>query len=167
MIALIDVYFVNQRDHDVSIDPPPQSVSWQIEPVTEKLQVRFNCQRLQDYFFLLLKSDNLSSTLGITKVLRCRMDGSDENQQASTRITSQGTYPKDLQGGRHTLFLYGDLIQTETLGDAQTSLLRAIPLDTSTRAAVCSKTFYKMQWKPTSKKNFESLTITLCDGVDS
>ena len=80
------------------------------------------------------------------------MDGSDGNKQASTRIAAQGTYPVDLQGGRHTMFLYCDLIQNEILGDTQTSLLRAIPLDTSTRSAICSKTFYKLQWKPINKK---------------
>ena len=162
MKKLLDEIYVNQRDDDVSIDPP-QSVSWQVDPVTEKLQIRFSCQRLKDQFLLLFKSDDLSSTLGITEVIRCTMDGSDGNKQASTRIAAQGTYPVDLQGGRHTMFLYCDLIQNEILGGAQTSLLRAIPLDTSTRSAICSKTFYKLQWKPINKKNFESITITLCD----
>ena len=162
MKKLLDEIYVNQRDHDVSIDPPPpQSVSWQVDPVTEKLQIRFSCQRLKDQFQLLFKSDDLSSTLCITEVIRCTMDGSDGNKQALTRIAAQGTYPVDLQGGRHTMFLYCDLIQNEILGDAQTSLLRAIPLDTSTRSAICSKTFYKLQWKPINEKNFESITITL------
>ena len=70
------------------------------------------------------------------------MDGGDENKQAPTRIAAQGTYPVDLQGGRHTMFLYYGLIQNEILWDAQTSILRAIPLDTWTRSAVSSRAFY-------------------------
>ena len=165
MKKLLNETYVNQRDHDVSIDPlpPPHSVSWQVDPVTEKLQIRFSCQRLKDQFLLLFKSDDLSSTLGITEVIRCTMDDSDGNKRASTRIAAQGTYLVDLQSGRHTMFLYCDLIQNKILGDAQTSLLRAIPLDTSTRSAICSKTFYKVQWKPRNKKKFELITITLCD----
>ena len=80
-------------------------------------------------------------TLGITEVIRCTMDGGDGNKQASTRMAAQGTYPVDLQGGRHTMVLYCDWIQNEILGDAQRSLLRAVPLDTSARSAVSSKMF--------------------------
>ena len=66
MKELLDEIYVNQRDHDVSIDPPlPQSVSSQIDPVTAKLQIRFSCQRPKDHFLLLFKSDDLISTLGI------------------------------------------------------------------------------------------------------
>ena len=82
MKKLLDRIYVNQRDHDVCIDPPRQSVSWQVDPVTEKLQIRFRCQRHLDQFLLLFKSDDLSSTLGITEVIRCMMEDSDENKQA-------------------------------------------------------------------------------------
>ena len=50
MIIFLDELYVNHRDHDVSIDPPPQSVSWQVDPITEKLQIRFSYQRPQDQF---------------------------------------------------------------------------------------------------------------------
>ena len=92
MVKLLDKIYVSQRDHDVSIDPPPpQSASWQVDPITEKLQIHFTCQRPQDQFLLFLKPDNLSSTWGITAVIRGTMDGSDEIKQASTRIAAQGT----------------------------------------------------------------------------
>ena len=38
MRSFLDETYVNQCDNGVSIDPPPpQSVSWQVDPVTEKL----------------------------------------------------------------------------------------------------------------------------------
>ena len=101
--------------------------------------------------------------MGITEVIRCTMDGSDENKQASTSIAAQGTYPVVLQGGRHTMFSYCDLIQNENLGDTQTSIVQAVPLYTSKPSAVCSKTISKLQCKPINKKKFESITIRLCD----
>ena len=43
-------------------------------------------------------------------------------------INSQGSFPVDLTGGCPTMFLYCNLVQNDLLGDRQTALLRAVPL---------------------------------------
>ena len=133
-------------------------VSWEVDTVTQKLQVCFTGRAPTDQFCLLFKSEDLSNTLGITDTIYCTVE-----TQKQKGYAVRGTYPIDLQGGRHTMFLYCDLIQNEILGDAQTSLLRAIPLETNSAAAITSKTFNKLQWKRINKTNFQSITMSLCD----
>ena len=135
-------------------------VSWKVDLVSEKIEIYFNSQEIGDQFLLLFKSSDLSNTLGITNTICCTMA-----EQLEKGYAVQGTYPVDLQGGRHTMFLYCDLIQNEILGDAQTALLRAIPLNQRDAAsnATCYRNFHKLQWKKLTKTNFQSITIRLCD----
>lgn len=129
-------------------------VSWKIDPVSEKLKMVFTGQKPEDQFIMLFKSEDLSNTLGIRDTICCTLG----NNRAV-----EGTYPVDIQGGRHTIFLYCDLIQNEILGDVQTALLRVIPLHQTDSAATCYRSFNKLQWKRLSKTNFQSVTISLCD----
>ena len=77
-------------------------------------------------------------------------------------------YPIDLLGGRHTMFVYCDLIQDEILGSTLTSLLRSVPLTKVTNknentAVICHHSFSNLQWKPVVKSSFQSITITIRD----
>ena len=129
-------------------------VSWKVDPVSEKLEIFFTGQKTEDQFLMLFKSDDLSNTLGVTDTICCTLGKS---------RAVEGTYPVDIQGGRHTMFLYCDLIQNEILGDTQTALLRVIPLQQTKDAATCYRTFNKLQWKRLSRTSFQSITISLCD----
>ena len=44
-------------------------------------------------------------------------------------------FPVDISAGRHTMFVYSDLVQCEVLGDRLTSLLRTVVLDHAAAAA--------------------------------
>ena len=135
-------------------------VSWKVDPVSEKLEVSFTGQAPEDQFWILFKSDDLSNTLGVTDVICGTLES--ERQKGFAAL---GTYPVDLQGGRHTMFIYCDLVQNEILCDSQAALLRVIPLqqNVASTAATCYRNFDKMQWKRLNKSNFQSITISLCD----
>ena len=99
------------------------AVSWKVDPVSEKLEVSFTGETPADHFRVLFKSDDLSNTLGVTDAI-C---GTVELQRQKD-FAALGTFWVDLQGGRHTMFIYCDLVQNEKLGDSQAALLRVIPL---------------------------------------
>ena len=122
--------------------------------------VSFTGQAPEDHLWILCKSDDLSNTLGVTDAI-C---GTVESQRQKG-FAALGTYPVDLQGGRHTMFIHCDFVQNEILGDFQAALLRVIPLqhNVASTAATCYRTFDKMQWKRLHKSNFHSITISLCD----
>ena len=80
-------------------------VSWKVDPVSEKLEVSFTGQAPEDQFWILFKSDDLSITLGVTDAI-C---GTVESQRQKG-FAALGTFPVDLQGGPHTIFIYCDLV---------------------------------------------------------
>ena len=95
----------------------------------------------------------------------------DDDVDDHSIIKSKGDFPVDMSGGCHTIFLYCDLVQNEILGDTQTALLRAIPLDddyykhrreegTPTKQQNY-KTFSKLQWRRIVKSTVESITVSL------
>ena len=135
-------------------------VSWKVDPVSKKLEVSFTGQAPEDQFWILFKSDDLSNALGVTNTV-C---GTVESQRQKS-FAALGIYPVDLQGGRHTIFIYCDSVQNEILGDSQAALLRVIPLqqNVASSAATCYRTFDKKQLKRLNKSNFQSITISLCD----
>ena len=55
----------------------------------------------------------------------------DDQQNISELMVVEnfGHWPVDVNAGSHTMLLYCNLFQNETLGDAQTALLRSHPLD--------------------------------------
>ena len=76
-------------------------VSWKVDPVREKLEASFTGQAPEDQFWSLFKYDDLSNTLGVTDAI-C---GTVESQRQKG-FAALGTFPVDLQGGRHTMFIY-------------------------------------------------------------
>ena len=86
-------------------------VSWKVDPVTEKFELSFTGQAPEDQFWILLKSDDLSITLGVTDAT-C---GTVESQRQKG-FAALGIFAVDLQGGLHTIFSYCDLVQNEFSG---------------------------------------------------
>ena len=129
--------------------------------MSEKLEVLFTGEAPEYQFWILFKSNDLPNTLGVTDAI-C---GTVESQRQKG-FGAVGTFPVDLQGGRHTIIIHCDLVQNETLGDSQAALLRVIPLqqNVASTAATCYRTFDEMEWKRLKKSNFQSITISLCDG---
>ena len=88
-----------------------------------------------------------------------------------THILKIGVNPKcplDISGGRHTIFVYCDLIQDQILGNKLTSLFRTIALpNNSTQktqyASICHQSFSNLQWKNVVKSSFHSINITIRD----
>ena len=79
-------------------------------------------------------------------------------------------FPVDISGGRHTMFVYCDLIQDEILGNTFTSLLRTVALianteDEETRkgSIISNHSLSNLQWKTVVKSSFQSISITLRD----
>ena len=79
------------------------------------------------------------------------------------------TFPVDISGGRHTMFVYCDLIQDEILGTTFTSLLRSVAINSTGNrklnevATICHQSFSNLQWKDVVKSSFQSITITIRD----
>ena len=77
-------------------------------------------------------------------------------------------YPVDISGGRHTIFVYCDLIQDQILGNKLTSLLRTIALPNNStqktqNTITCHQSFSNFQWKNVVKSSFQSINITIRD----
>ena len=119
-------------------------------------------------------SEDLKNILGTDVIIDCQSQNSHEtevpDQIASgiAKVVKQiGQWPVDLNAGSHTMFLYCDLVQNETLGDTQTALLRSIPLKSITLAQtmgeVNHKIFTNLQWKRIVKPQFQSISLTLAN----
>ena len=81
---------------------------------------------------------------------------------AESASSKRPTYPVDIMGGCHTIFVYCDLIQDEAVGDKRTSLLRSVTLnETNASATTCYRSFSKLQWKTVVKSSFQSISISL------
>ena len=84
-----------------------------------------------------------------------------------THILKIGVNPKhpvDISGGRHTVFVYCDLIQDQILGNKLTSLLRTIALPNNSaqktkNAIFCHQSFSNLQWKNVVNSSFQSISI--------
>ena len=79
-------------------------------------------------------------------------------------------FPVDIYGGRHTMFVYCDLIQDKILGNTFTSLLRTVALIANTEdeenrkgSIISYRSFSNLQWKTVVKSSFQSISITLRD----
>ncbi len=130
-------------------------MSWFVDESTQALNVKFNQK-----FFIRLVGPDLRSILGYDLPI----------QQGNKKSTppQESTYPIDIQAGRHTMFVYYDLVQDEVLGDIRAPLLRAVPLlDTTGSSGNQSLTVYKafkrMQFKKVVKSTFHSVNIELRD----
>ena len=142
---------------------------WKIDPVTRKLSVKFNGSIEEEGLIILPKSSDLKNILGTSVIIDCQQDtsrGAVGVESKSTNTVKQvGQWPVDLNAGSHTMFLYCDLVQNETLGDTQTALLRSIPLNSIAHSigSVNHKSFTNLQWKPIVKSHLQSITLSLAN----
>lgn len=142
-------------------------VTWKMNKHSQKLSVEPSKK-----LFLHLSSKDLQNVLGLDPDL-----GSTAN--VGSPPISMGKYPVDMNAGRHSLFIYCDLVQNEYLGDTQSPLLRAIPLPTTTsnhNTTTASSpieslsnnnyaVFSKLQWKHVVKPTFNSISVSLRDEI--
>lgn len=146
-------------------------LTWKVDPVTRKLSVKFNGNMNEEGLTIQLKSQDLKNILGTSTIIDCQQDDDDDDQSMPVKIVKQvGQWPVDLNAGSHTMLLYCDLVQNETLGDTQTALLRSIPLNatrmwTNTVDEVNHKSFTNLQWKRVVKSQFQSISLTLANEV--
>ena len=82
-----------------------------------------------------------------------------------TIVKHVGKWPVDLNAGSHSMFLYCDVVQNQTLGDKPTALLRSIPVKSlalaQTLGEINHKCFNNLQWKRVIKPQFQSINVTL------
>ena len=86
--------------------------------------------------------DNRESTRTAADVVICLVSndlrnilGVDCLQFLKPPSPASPNFPVDISAGRHTMFVYSDLVQCEVLGDRLTSLLRTVVLDHAAAAA--------------------------------
>ena len=152
-------------------------LSWKIDDATKKLNVKFQGNLEKDGMVIKLKSQDLQNILGTSTVIDCQHPSklkagdlkNDIPTETSNYVKHIGEWPVDLNAGSHTMFLYCDLVQNETLGDTQTALLRSIPLKSVTVAQtmgeVNHKSFANLQWKRIVKSQFQSISLTLANEI--
>ena len=111
-----DNYYAND-DHDDDDDDDDDDANGERPPVAS----------------IQLISSDMQNILG-TNCLRwaeARKESSSDSVEWLTRSSQSAsskwpTYPVDIMGGCHTVFVYCDLIQDEVVGDKRTSLLRSV-----------------------------------------
>ena len=149
-------------------------MSWKIDSVTRRLHVKSSAIAENEAFKIMAVSDDLKNILGTDVIIDCQSqirhetEASDQIASGIAKVVKQvGRWPIDLNAGSHTMFLYCDLVQNETLGDTQTALLRSIPLKSITLAQtmgeVNHKSFTNLQWKRIVKPQFQSISLTLAN----
>jgi hypothetical protein len=69
-----------------------------------------------------------------------------------------------LEGGRHTLYIYCDILENVPVGDTLSPLLRTIDAE-APRGSMVHKNFDRPRYLPIQKKNFGSLEIDIRDGL--
>ena len=80
------------------------------------------------------------------------------------------TGPLISNGGSHTMFVYCDLVQNETLGDVRAALLRSVPFESLSnsgqkRREVDHRSFTILQQKRFCKSQFRSITLSLANEI--
>ena len=149
-------------------------LSWKVDNVTRKLQVKFYGNHKQHGLRIFTESNDLRNILGTNVIIDCgdspreAEEGIVDSESASNIIVKHvGKWPVDLNSGSHTMFLYCDLVQNQTLGDKQTALLRSIPVKSlalaQTLGEMNHKSFTNLQWKRVKKPQFQSINVTLAN----
>lgn len=138
------------------------ALTWKIDEPSQKLKVYYEGSK-RDILSLKASSVDLQNVLGIRTMVDYPQSGS-SNEPLRSKVV--GEFPVDLSGGCNTIFLYCDLVQNEILGDSQTALLRAIPLDANqtkngSHQRQNYQTFGNLQWRRIVKSSLESITISL------
>ena len=166
-------------------DVPSQStkISRKVDKATQELGVKYYGNVEKHGLVIQAISQDLKNILGMTTIINNQnaeqrqksnntIDGKFHDDQhkisALTVVKNFGHWPVDVNAGSHTMFLYCELVQNETLGDTQTAFLRSIPLDrlSSTnqyRREMNHRSFSSLQWKKFYKSQFQSMTLTLAN----
>ena len=98
-------------------------------------------------------SQDLINVFGMQTLIDCCHKFTPPIEEQSNKPLSKtvGKFPTDLSGGCNAIFLYCDLVQNEPLGDTQSALLRAIPLNGretgGSQQQQKYRTFDKFQWR--------------------
>ena len=141
-------------------------LSWKLDEPSESLKVYYEGPK-QDCIFLEATSQDLINVLGMNTLIDCSHKFTQPIEEQSNKQLSKkvGKFPTDLTGGCNTIFLYCDLVQNEILGDTQSALLRAIPLNErqtggSQQQQNC-RSFGNLQWRRIVKSSIESISVSL------
>ena len=148
-------------------------LSWKVDNVTRKLHVKFCGNHKQYGLRIFTESNDLRNILGTNVIIDCgesqkeAVEEIDTESASNTIVKHVGKWPVDLNAGSHTMFLYCDLVQNQTLGDKQTALLRSIPVKSlalvQTLGEMNHKSFSNLQWKRVIKSQFQSINVTLAN----
>ena len=142
-------------------------VTWKVDQSLQTLKVYFDDSE-RDCILLEATSNDLQNVLGLETVIDCK-EGRSTSRTSPLKSKTVGKFPIDISGGRNTIFLYCDLVQNEILGDSQTALLRANPLNNflsehPRQQCLNYQTFTNLQWRRIVKSSIESITISLRSG---
>ena len=149
-------------------------MSWKIDSVTRRLHVKSSGIAENEAFKIIAVSDDLKNILGTDIIIDCQSQNSHEAESpdkiasGTVKVVKQvGLLPVDLNAGSHTIFLYCDLVQNETLGETRTALMRSIPLKSialaQTMGEVNHKSLTNLQWKRIVKPQFQSISLFLAN----
>ena len=128
-------------------------------------------------------SQDSKSFLCMTTIIDCQnakqLQVSKKNNKGRFRADQQhtsefalvetfGQWPIDVNVGSHTMFLYCDLFQIETLRDTQLRCCDTFPLKACfstkpSRRDVNQRSFSNLQWKRMCKSHFQSIFLTLAN----
>ena len=161
---------IGRKRNSSSADNVSPLLSWKVDNVTRKLQVKFCGNHEQYGLKIFTESNDLRNILGTNVIIDCgeshkEAEEIDAESASNTIVKHVGKWPVDLNAGSHTMFLYCDLVQNQTLGDKQTALLRSIPVKSlvlaQTLGEMNHKSFTNLQWKCVIKSQFQSINVTL------
>jgi len=135
-------------------------IQWNIDENSQKLTIILKAKT-----YLRLTSQNLLDILGFTR----------ENDSIVGPGRTTGLFPIDLYGGKHSMYVYCNLLGNEILGDQNTQLLRVVPLSSliakNSKHESSSPTVYfpvtNLQFKRVDKAHFNDIEIKLCDETGS
>ena len=149
-------------------------LSWKIG-VTKRLHVESNGIVGNEGLKFTVVSEDLKNFSSTDVIIDCQSQQHRDETEAPDQVASGtasvvkqiGQWPVDVNAGSHTMFLFCDLVQNETLGDTQTALMRFISLKSMTLAhtmgEVNHKSFTTLQWKRIAKPQFQSISLTLAN----
>ena len=165
---------IGRKRNPSSPDNVSSLLSWKVDNVTRKLKVKFCGNHNQHGLRNFTESIDLRNILGTDVIIDCgdspreAGEGIVDSESASNTIVKHvGKWPVDLNAGSHTMFLYCDLVQNQTLSDKPTALLRSIPYKSLSLAQTLGEMNYKsstnLQWKRVIKPLFQSINVTLAN----
>ena len=141
-------------------------LSWKLDEPLKSLKVYYKGSK-QEFMFLEATSQDLINVLGMKTPIDCYHKFTQPIKEQCRKPLSKkvGKFPTDFTGGCNTIFLYCGLLQNEILGDTQSALLRAIPLNERQTGGSQQQqnygTFGNLQWRRIVKSSIESISVSL------